>query len=210
MFDIEYRLKDLEDRLSNIMRVGVVSSVDPEAGTVRVAFKDRDNMESYDLPVLVKNTLENRDYWMPDIDEQVLCVFLPIGLESGFVLGSFYTEKVTPPAAELSKRVIEFKDGTRIEYDRDAHKLQIDVPESAGKVVVNSPKIDLGEAAALEPSVLGDKLAAALSELKGELDNHKHLDKDKVPTSAAEEVQKFNFAELLSGGNIYSTKNRNQ
>src|SRR5699024_204217 len=133
--------------------VGIVSSIDPVAGTARVAFKDRSNLLSYDLPVLTKNTVDNKDYWMPDINEQVLCVFLPIGLEAGFIIGGFYSKNVKPPASTEDERAVELKDGKRTSYDRESHRLRSDIPEDNGEVVincagavtVNSAQIALGE-----------------------------------------------------------------
>ena len=61
--------------VSNLFRVGTVDVINESACTARVVFEDRDNMQSYDLRVIVKNTLKNKDYWMPDIGEQVLCLF---------------------------------------------------------------------------------------------------------------------------------------
>lgn len=218
MLNAESRIKALEDKMDNILRVGIVSSIDPVAGTARVAFKDRSNLLSYDLPVLVRNTVENKDYWMPDIDEQVLCVFLPIGLEAGFVIGGFYSKNVKPPASTENKQAIEFKDGTRIEYDREEHKLQIDVPEDSGEVVincagsvtVNSPKIDLGEASDLQPSVLGDNMAAAMAELISQINASQVIGNLGAPSSAIQAVNPVEVLDLLKNGNVYSEKNRNQ
>lgn len=204
--------------MEQLIRVGTVSSINAENATARVQFKDRNGVVSYDLRVLVKNSLSQKDYWMPDVSEQVLCLFLPIGIERGYIVGSFYSTVTTPPATEKTIRKVEFEDGTMVEYDRGAHKLQIDIPESAGEVVINcagsatinSPKIDLGEESALEPSVLGDKLAAALDALRTELDNHQHIGNLGAPTSPALQVKPFEFVDLLAGGASYSTKNRNQ
>lgn len=215
MLDFEGRIKALEDKLSNIIRTGIVSSVNQD-GTVRVAFKERGNLLSYDLQVLVRSTLEDKDWDMPDIDEPVLCIFLPIGLEAGFVIGSYYSKKVKPPENRENKRLVQFKDGTRIEYDRESHKITIDVPgdggevyvKSASKTVVDSPKIDLGSSG-LEPSVLGDKLAAAFSALQDLINGHTHSNGNNgSPTGDV--IVPIDFGELLSDGNVYSKKNRNQ
>ena len=213
MMEMIERLRDLESIVANLFRVGTVSSINEEAATARVTFSDRDNVVSYDLPVITKNTLKNKDYWMPDVEEQVLCLFLPIGIETGFIVGGYYDTKTEKPAATGNKRAAEFEDGTRVEYDREAHKLQIDIPETAGTVVincagsvtVNSPKIDLGESADLEPSVLGDKLAAALDDLRAELDNHQHIGNLGAPTSPALQVKPFEFIRLwLVGANYWA------
>lgn len=213
-----YNVESLAELVANLIRIGEVTSVNPERFTARVRFEDRDNVESYDLQVLARGSLRDKFYHMPDIGENVLCLFLPSGVEAGFILGAYYPASIERPAASNNVTAVQYDDGTRVEYDREAHKLQIDIPEGAGEVVincagsvtVNSPKIDLGEESTLEPSVLGDKLAAAFQTLKDELDNHQHIGNLGAPTSAAMQVRPITFAELLSGGNVYSKKNRNQ
>lgn len=218
MQELIERITQLESQMSNLLRVGTVSSLDEEKETARVTFQERDDLVSYDLPVVVRNTLKNKDYWMPDVGEQVLCCFLPIGMEAGFIIGGYYTNSVDKPAATVAKRVTKYEDGTTVSYDRDSHLLEVNVPASGGqvkvtaesKVTVVAPAIDLGEAANLEPSVLGDAIAAALDELRTELDNHSHIGNLGVPTSPAMQVKPFEFIDLLSGGASYSKKNRNQ
>lgn len=111
--------------LKNLVRVGRVSSINPGNATVRVVFEDRQDMVSYDLPVLVRQSLKNKDYFMPDVGEQVLCLFLPSGNAQGFVLGSFYSDADTPPVNDVNKRHVQFEDGTSIEYDRATHTLTV-------------------------------------------------------------------------------------
>ncbi len=115
---------DGNEAQSNLIRIGEVSSIDPAKGTARVAFDDEDSMVSYDLPVLQRNTLENHDYWMPDIGEDVVCLFLPTGSEDGFILGSFYADEIKPPASTEDIRMVEFSDGTKVSYDRSSHELK--------------------------------------------------------------------------------------
>lgn len=111
--------------LKNLIRVGRVSSTDQELATVRVVFEDRQNMVSFDLPVIVRQSLRNKDYWMPDVGEQVVCLFLPNGNAQGFILGSFYSDVDQPPVNTGNKRCVSFEDGTSIEYDRSMHTLTI-------------------------------------------------------------------------------------
>ena len=58
MMEMIERLRDLESIVANLFRVGTVSSINEEAATARVTFSDRDNVVSYDLPVITKNTLK--------------------------------------------------------------------------------------------------------------------------------------------------------
>lgn len=216
----EMELRALTAKLNNLFRLGTVTSLQADKARARVVFEDRDNMESANLQILVRNSLKNKDYWMPDIGEQVLCLFLPLGMESGFIVGAYYVDDNSPPVTAGNKRAVEFEDGTTVEYDRDAHKLTVDVPATGGelvintqaKVTVNSPAIDLGEASSLEPSVLGDQLAAWIEgTLKSFLDSHTHNSPPGTsggPTSGA--LIPFAPGAGGSGGGVYSTKNKNQ
>lgn len=221
MFGDMENTKAITAKLNNLFRLGTVTSLQEDKALARVVFEDRDNMESANLPVLVRNSLKNKDYWMPDIGEQVLCLFLPIGMEAGFIVGSYYVNDNTPPVTAGSKRAVEFEDGTTVEYDREAHRLTVDVPESGGelvintqaKVTVNSPAIDLGEDGSLEPSVLGDQLASWIeSTLKPWLDSHNHIGNLGAPTGPAQAAPSgpFNPGSGAAGGGVYSQKNRNQ
>lgn len=125
--DISNRLADLEARLTQMVRVCTVVSVQDALGTVRVKLPDAGNMVSQPLPVLVRTVQDNKDYYLPDVGEQVLCVFLAVGLEQGFVLGSFYQEEDKPPVTSRNIRHIAFKDGSFMEYDRAAHLLTVSV-----------------------------------------------------------------------------------
>ena len=119
--------EDLEDYLCNFIKVGTVCATDPVAHTVKVVYPEDDNTESHELRVLVPNTYDNADYAMPDLNEDVVCMFLPCGSVEGFVLGSFFTGEVKPPANSQDIRMVRFKDGTTITYDRSAHTYDIEI-----------------------------------------------------------------------------------
>ncbi|EBA9223441.1 phage baseplate assembly protein V [Salmonella enterica] len=138
-------MNDLETLIRQLIRVGVVSDIDEKGVTARVTFDDQDDVTSASLQVIVKNTDENADYWMPDVGEQVLCLFLPVGPQQGFILGSFYDEMHTPPANTVNKRVIKFRNGTRIENDRESNSLLVDAVgdvtvKATGTVTIDAPE----------------------------------------------------------------------
>lgn len=124
--------------IKNMVRVGIVSSVNPDTCTVRVAFGDKANTVSYDLPVLVHGALQVKDYWLPAPGEQVLCMFLPSGNAQGFVLGSLYSQADPPPVTDGNKRHIAFSDGTTIEYNQSTHTLTIN---ATGPVNIITSKV---------------------------------------------------------------------
>lgn len=111
----------------DIVRVGKVSSINSENCTARVVFSDKSDLVSFELPILVRGTLKNKDYWMPVPGEQVVCVLLPSGVARGFVIGALYSEKDKPPTNDPNKRVMSFSDGTTFEYDKSNNTLTIDV-----------------------------------------------------------------------------------
>lgn len=108
-------------------KIGEVSSINPVKCTARVIFDDENSMVTYDLPIMQRNSLGNRDYQMPDIGEDVLCLFRSDGFEDGVIIGSFYAGDVEPPETMADRRTVVFKDGTRICYDRAAHTLTVTI-----------------------------------------------------------------------------------
>lgn len=119
------------DKKNRIFKIGEVSSVNPDNCTARVVFSDEDGLVSYDLPVMQRNTIANKDYAMPEVKEDVLCVFLPDGPEDGFILGSFYAGDIEPPETDSNKRTVVFADGTKISYDRTTHTLTATIGDTS-------------------------------------------------------------------------------
>ncbi|MBI3584190.1 MAG: phage baseplate assembly protein V [Nitrospinae bacterium] len=113
--------------INELVKVGVITQRYPERCTVKVKLIDVDDTVSYELPVVFRKTLKDKDYWMPDIDEHVVCLFSGQGLEQGFVLGAIYSESDKVPVSSNDKWHKQFEDGTVIEYDRKAKKLSLDL-----------------------------------------------------------------------------------
>ncbi len=142
-------LRTASQALPDLFKVGEVSSVDPVKCTARVVFDDEDSINSYDLPIMQRNTFGNHDFQCPDVGEDVLVMFLGPGQEDGFIIGSFYAGEVTPPESSQDKRTVVFKDGTRFSYDRKNGS--ITVPQgltinctnqtinASSKTTINSP-----------------------------------------------------------------------
>ena len=118
----------LLDKMSKMIRVGFVNARQPEKMRVKVTVRDTTGAQLVTdwLPVLCPRASGDMQYDLPDIDDQVLCLFLPYGLEQGFVVGAMYG-KQTPPVQSGDKWHRTFSDGTMLEYDRGAHKLSVNV-----------------------------------------------------------------------------------
>jgi phage baseplate assembly protein V len=186
--------------LKGLIKIGEVSSVDYAAGTARVVFDDDNSLVSNDLQVLQKNTFQNKDYSMPDIGEDVVCLFLPSGSEEGFILGSVYAGEITPPESSGSKRTVVFSDETKISYDRETHTLSAVIGgtsivadgeavtiNGASKITGTAPQIELNGAVTINGDVTvngavtanGDVIAAGISGA-----THTHIGNLGSPTSA--------------------------
>lgn len=138
--------------IKRLIRVGTVSSVNAAAGTVRVAFAAQDDMVTYELPVITRGSKNNKDYWLPDVDEQVLCLFLPNtsgrGVCDGFVLGTFYSRVDAPMESSGDVHAVKYGDGTIIKHDRSTGKLTINATGdidiiAGGKITINGQTIYL-------------------------------------------------------------------
>lgn len=115
--------------IKNIIRIGRVSSIDVSTNTARVAFSDKDDLVYGNLMIVNRGSMVDKDYWIPDIDEQVLCLMMPNksgqGLNEGFIIGSFFSAEDGPQERSADVRAIKFGDGTVIKHDRSTGNLTI-------------------------------------------------------------------------------------
>lgn len=129
--------------IKSLIRCGKVSAVIAERCAVRVVFDDLDSLVSAELFVLQSSCMNNRFYNLPDVGDSVVCLMAPNDEHgSGFVLGSFYTEKNIPPAQNQNISMIKFGDGTEIKCDRESHELRINC---TGKIFISGKEIHLND-----------------------------------------------------------------
>lgn len=137
--------------IKNLIRTGRVSSINLKNNTCRVIFPDKNNSSSGELYLLNRGSKENKDYWVPDIDEQVLCLFLPNsskGLNSGWVLGSYFSETDAPQETSADVREIKFKDGSYVRHDRSTGNLTVSATgnitiQASGAVTINGAIVNI-------------------------------------------------------------------
>lgn len=137
-------IDDFGNILKRMVRVGRISSINPGEGTARVIFPDMDDNVSDDLPVLRNGSQVLKTYYMPDIDEQVVCLMVPNisgkGSNDGFIIGSFFNEVDRPVKTGATVYRIDFGDGSFIEHDRATGNLNIN---ATGDIVINGKSISL-------------------------------------------------------------------
>lgn len=130
----------IDSHTKNLIRMGRVSSTDPGTMTVKVVFEDKDNLVSDSIPVLARGSSRNKDYWLPDVGEQVCCLMLPNGHNAGICLGSYYSESDPSGRYGQDVRRIDFGDGTYLSYNRASHELEINC---VGHVVIQGQIVDI-------------------------------------------------------------------
>jgi phage baseplate assembly protein V len=119
-----------------VFRVALVKAIDAANARVRVVFPDRDQMQSWWLPVIFAKTQNDKLYWMPDVGEQVVCV-MDEHDEDGAILGSIYSSADRPPVSSADKVHWSSKDGAVFEYDRAAHAFVVSLP-AGGTVSISA------------------------------------------------------------------------
>ncbi|AXW85573.1 baseplate protein [Lonsdalea britannica] len=127
------------------LRVGTVSAVDAAGVRARVRLPECDNLRTAWLEVLQRNTQNNKDYWLPDVGEQVR-ILLDDNGEDGVILGAIYSSVDTPPVNNAQARGCTYSDGAAFYYDRATHTLTVNggiqhiVIETQADVVVKTPR----------------------------------------------------------------------
>ncbi|NPE59293.1 phage baseplate assembly protein V [Dickeya dadantii] len=143
-----------------MMRTGTVSAVDPATCRARVRLPELDNMRTGWLDVVQRNTRNNKDYWLPDVGEQVKVLLDEHG-EDGVILGAVYSSIDMPPVNNAQARGTTHADGAAFYYDRQTHTLTISggiehiVIECVADVTVRTQKVTLD---APETEVTGNVL----------------------------------------------------
>lgn len=139
------------NNLKNLIRVGVVSSVNIGEMKAKVIFPDRTDgngspLISAELAILTRGSKKHKDYWVPDIDEQVLCIFTPNvtgrGSTEGYILGCLFSTVDKPSSIGDGLRRIDFGDGSYVEHNRQSGDITI---HATGNVRITGANIYLNE-----------------------------------------------------------------
>lgn len=105
-------------------QIGTVSAVDADRVQARVRLPECDNLRTNWLNVLQRNTQDNKDYWLPDVGEQVE-VLLDANGEDGVILGAVYSDVDKPPFSDKNVRGTKYADGAEFSYNRATHTLTV-------------------------------------------------------------------------------------
>lgn len=124
---------DIQRRMSNLVRAGVVASVDLVNARCRVTIGD---LLTAPLPFLAAKAGQDKTWHPPEVGEQVV-VLSPSGeLTAGFVLGGVYTTANPAPSTSVDVSKMLFKDGSSATYDRALHSLTINLPTAGSALAI--------------------------------------------------------------------------
>lgn len=128
------------------VRVGKVSSVNYDAGMVRVTYHDKDDSVTSEFPVLTNND----EYRMPQIGDSVLVAHLSNGSSRGAILGTLWNQKHIPSEAGSSlyrKELSRKKDAAYIRYSDETGEYLVKMANlhlnGVNKTVLDGPKLEI-------------------------------------------------------------------
>lgn len=129
------RLAELSRRLENLLREGVVASVDHVAGLCTVKSGE---LTTAPIKWLTERAGNARTWWAPSVGEQVL-LLCPGGEPTrAKVLQGIYSTDAPRPAGADTAHVTTYPDGALVSYDPEAHQLTATLP-AGGKADLTAP-----------------------------------------------------------------------
>lgn len=166
MSDIDYVVRDLQRRLANMIRRGLIHSVDFSAEPPLVRVKYAEDAVSGWLP-WAAGRVGHAASWEPlAVGEPVLILSESGEMAAGVVVPSFPSVDMPLPSQDPDKHVTKYTDGTTVTYDRAANKLTLDVVSdveviAGNQVAVQCTKADVNASDSVTVSAGGDVKVSA-------------------------------------------------
>lgn len=116
------KLTEIMRLITNLIRTGTVSEVDPVNWLCRVKTGD---LETNWISWLTLRAGNTRTWWKPTVGEQVVLLSLGGNLETAFALPAIYSEAFPPPDYSEDGATTVFKDGGWFQYEPATGQLLI-------------------------------------------------------------------------------------
>ncbi len=167
---------DTDRMIGDLLRAGLVESVDLEAGKAVVSFGEQ-TTPPIDWLMLVGDTT----VWIPPTAGQQVLVLCPEGdVEQGVILNGLPSSAFAPLFLGL-KNAIRFADGGQVSYDPEAEQLAVQTPGSVaitaqGGVTITGDTTITGDVSITGDVGVSKTLTAATDVVGGgkSLKGHKH------------------------------------
>lgn len=137
------RIDALERAVANMVRVGVVKSVEGIHAVVTIGDNDTAPMQW-----AVRRAHNDNESWSPDIGEQVI-VLAPSGvLEDAFIDGALYRDEYPPATINPDEHVTRYANGDTIVHNKASGSMSINIKGSfdikaGGEVTIIGSNIQL-------------------------------------------------------------------
>lgn len=138
-------INDLQRRVANMIRLGVVGQLVGNAVTVAIEGDDGDLNTTDPRPWLTGRAGPDADWHAPEPGEQVVLLSPDGNMAQSVVLPALYSTTFPAPADSADVWRKKFKDGTVIEYDRAGHKLTVNLGEGSALVIAKQVTVDAAE-----------------------------------------------------------------
>ncbi|PIJ42626.1 phage baseplate assembly protein V [Tatumella sp. OPLPL6] len=116
------QLNELLRLITNLIRTGIISEVDPDNWLCRVKVGE---LETNWINWLTFRAGKTRSWWCPSVGEQVVLLSLGGNLDTAFALPAIYSNQFPPPSNSLTAEVTEFEDGALFSYDPASGQLKV-------------------------------------------------------------------------------------
>ena len=116
------QLTEIMRLITNLIRTGTVSEVDPVNWLCRVKTGD---IETNWINWLTTRAGNTRTWWKPSVGEQVVLLSLGGNLETAFALPAIYSDAFPPPDYSENGATTVFQDGGWFQYEPETGQLLI-------------------------------------------------------------------------------------
>lgn len=174
-------LVELNRLLHNLLRFGVVESVDHAGGTCTVR---TGALLTRPMPWLVQRAGDARTWWAPSVGEQVLLLCPGGDTARGVVQPAIYSTAAPRPAGSDTAQVTSYPDGAQVSYDPTSHNLVALLPAGGTASITAPGGVDItgdttitGKLHVTADVTVDTKLTAQIDVIGGgiSLKSHKHL-----------------------------------
>ena len=136
--ELTWAVAELERRVANLVRSGVVHAADYATAKVRVRYDtaaDGTPVVTAPLSWFTRRSGEDGDWWAPELGEEV-AILSPSGdLLQGMVLPALYQQAYPAPETMPTRHTRRYADGAMFMYDREAHRLEAILPTGSSAVI---------------------------------------------------------------------------
>lgn len=150
---MDFEIAELQRQLNNLVRPGSITAVDASKARVRVKTGE---LTTAWLPWLTQRAGTGKNWWPPEVGEQVLLISPGGNPAQGFVLTGLYSTDKPAPSSDPNIETIVFKNGDSVTHNSSSGATALNVSGSltvtaggdislaaSGNVSINGSRIDL-------------------------------------------------------------------